>query len=77
MTPAPTRRECVDKVASLSDREMFAVLCITRGMSAKEIAKASQRSPDSVKDCIKAIFAKFGVNTREQTAVIAAKAGIV
>ena len=77
MTPAPTHRECVDKVASLSDREMFAALCITKGMSAKEIAKASQRSPDSVKDSIKAIFAKFGINSREQAAVIVAKAGIV
>lgn len=61
----------------LSKREMQVLLCVTSGMSNKEIAQDLNISHQTVKNHVTAILRKLGVDDRTQAAVFAIKQGWV
>jgi DNA-binding NarL/FixJ family response regulator len=61
----------------LSIREMEVLLCVTRGLSNKEIASTLGISHQTVKNHVTAILRKLGVDDRTQAAIYALKRGWV
>ncbi len=48
----------------LTDREVEIVILLARGLATKDIAAELSLSPHAVRDHVKAIFEKAGVNSR-------------
>ena len=58
-------------VADLTDREIDILRLIVRGASTKDIGHELYASPNTIKTNLRRLYAKLGVNTRAQAAVIA------
>ncbi len=55
----------------LTDRELDILRLIVRGASTKAIGQELYASPNTIKTNLRRLYAKLGVNTRAQAAVIA------
>ena len=65
---------CLEK---LSARELEVLVLTSKGLSCAEIGEQISLSGFGVNDVRRRIFAKLGVHTAVEAAVIAAKAGVV
>jgi DNA-binding CsgD family transcriptional regulator len=55
----------------LTEREIDILRLIVRGASTKDIGQELYASPNTIKTNLRRLYAKLGVNTRAQAAVIA------
>jgi len=60
-----------DDAIQLTDREIDILRLIVRGASTKAIGLELYASPNTIKTNLRRLYAKLGVNTRAQAAVIA------
>jgi DNA-binding CsgD family transcriptional regulator len=60
-----------DGAVQLTDRELDILRLIVRGASTKAIGLELYASPNTIKTNLRRLYAKLGVNTRAQAAVIA------
>lgn len=60
-------------IATLTPRERSVLACIAQGMTNKQIARALEISPATVKAHVERIIGKLGVADRTQAAVLAAR----
>ena len=74
MTPDP---ECANLVGTLTDRERDVLIFVSKGETRDRTAKLLGIGRTTVESHIKRIHAKLDVETTIESAVIAAKAGIV
>lgn len=74
---SPARQDSQRAIATLTDREAEVLEHLAAGLSNAEIGTAMYLSLGTVKDHVSAIFAKLGVTTRLQAALIAQRAGLI
>jgi HD-GYP domain-containing protein (c-di-GMP phosphodiesterase class II) len=63
--------------AGLTAREMQVLLCLIRGLSNREIAKALVISPKTVANHVEHVYAKIGVSNRAAASLFAMRHGLV
>ncbi len=72
-----TRNTDKNKIETLTKREFEILICLTKGMSNREIASEYSISERTVKNHIFNLFKKIDVNDRTQAAVFAIKNNLV
>lgn len=61
----------------LTEREIEVLGLVAEGQANKEIARNLKISPETIKACLKSIFAKLGVDDRTHAVIIAARRGLI
>lgn len=73
---ADTRREALEKLAMLTDREKEFALALVTGASDAELAAQFYVAQTTVKSALSAIKTKWGIRNRTQLAVVVAQSGL-
>jgi DNA-binding NarL/FixJ family response regulator len=73
---ADTRREALEKLDLLTDREREFALALVTGASDAELAAQFYVAESTVKSALSAIKTKWGIRNRTQLAVVVARSGV-
>lgn len=73
---ASANSDATAKISKLTDREKSVLIRLAHGDSNADVGTQLHLSVGTVKDHVSAIFAKFGVTTRVQAALVAERGGL-